>query len=207
MNPRRAYPENMKGKNDVDDHELVLIAGYRDLESAHEDFNEVERRMKHGLEMRSAALVGRTADGAPEVLEATNRHGRVAVGVGAGLGAIFGLFAPPLALSVLVGAAAGGLLAAFTEHELRVKLEHEVGRGAAPDSPPSEHGRVCPRREQVDGGHEEIVARPRRQTALLQAPRECRLHARQQHDPRPLLRRREPVGQRNAATARRTGHE
>ena len=131
MNPRRTYPENMKGKNDVDDHELVLIAGYRDLESAHEDFNEVERRMKHGLEMRSAALVGRTADGAPEVLEATNRHGRVAVGVGAGLGAIFGLFAPPLALSVLVGAAAGGLLAAFTEHELRVKLEHEVGDALA----------------------------------------------------------------------------
>lgn len=131
MNPRRAYPEEMLGKNSDDDHELVLIAGYRDLESAHEDFNEVERRMKHGLEMRSAALVGRTADGAPEVLEATNRHGRVAVGVGAGLGAIFGLFAPPLALSVLVGAAAGGLLAAFTEHELRVKLEHEVGDALA----------------------------------------------------------------------------
>lgn len=117
----------MLGKSTDDDYQLVVIAGYRDLETAHEDFNEVERRMKHGLEMRSAALVGRTADGAPEVLEATNRHGRVAVGVGAGLGAVFGLFAPPLALSVLVGAAAGGLVAAFTEHELRAKLEHEVG--------------------------------------------------------------------------------
>jgi uncharacterized membrane protein len=117
----------MLGKNGDDDHELVLIAAYRDLETAETDFNEVERRTKHGLEMRAAALVRRNADGHPEVVEAANRHGRTAVGVGAGLGAIFGLFAPPFGLSLLVGAAAGGLLAAFGEHELRTHLQHEVG--------------------------------------------------------------------------------
>jgi len=116
------------GKNSADDdHELVLIAGYRDLESAETDFNEVERRTRHGLEMRAAALVRRNDDGHPEVVEAANKHGRTAVGVGAGLGAIFGLFAPPFGLSLLVGAAAGGLLAAFGEHELRTHLQHEVG--------------------------------------------------------------------------------
>ena len=114
-------------KNGDDDHELVLIAGYRDLESAETDFNEVERRTKHGLEMRAAALVRKNADGHPEVVEAANKHGRTAAGVGAGLGAIFGLFAPPFGLSLLVGAAAGGLLAAFSEHELRTHLQHEVG--------------------------------------------------------------------------------
>lgn len=117
----------MPGTNGDDVHELVLIAGYRDLEAAETDFNEVERRLKHGLEMRAAALVKKTADGRPEVVEAANRHGRTAVGVGAGLGAVFGLFAPPFGLSLLVGAAAGGLLAAFSEHELRTHLQHEVG--------------------------------------------------------------------------------
>jgi uncharacterized membrane protein len=117
----------MLGKKVDDDHELVLIAGYPDLETAETDFNEVERRTKHGLEMRAAALVRKTADGHPEVVEAANRHGRTAVGVGAGLGALFGLFAPPLGLSLLVGATAGGLVAAFGEHELRTHLQHEVG--------------------------------------------------------------------------------
>lgn len=110
-----------------DDHELVLIAAYRDLESAQEDFDEIERRTKHGLEMRAAALVNKDAEGEAHVIEAANRHGRVAVGVGVGLGAVFGLFAPPLGLALAAGAAAGGLLAAFSEHELRTHLQHEVG--------------------------------------------------------------------------------
>ncbi|MBU3750996.1 MAG: DUF1269 domain-containing protein [Mycobacterium sp.] len=117
----------MLGKNTDDDYQLVLIAAYRDLETARTDFDEVERRLKHGLEMRAAALVSKSAGGEPEVLEAANHHGRVGAGVGAGLGVIFGLFAPPLALSVLVGAAAGGLLAGFAEHELRERLQREVG--------------------------------------------------------------------------------
>jgi len=110
-----------------DSHQLVLIAAYPTLESAQTDFDEVERRIKHGLEMRAAALVNKDEAGQPHVLEATNHHGRFAVGVGAGLGVLFGLFAPPLGLAMVVGAAAGGALAAFTEHELRVKLQHEVG--------------------------------------------------------------------------------
>ena len=60
----------MLGKSADDEHELVLIAGYPDLESAETDFNEVERRTKHGLEMRAAALVRKNADGHPEVVEA-----------------------------------------------------------------------------------------------------------------------------------------
>jgi uncharacterized membrane protein len=117
----------MLGKNGDDDHELVLIAAYRDLETAQVDFDEVERRLKHGMEMRAAALVSNNAGGVAEVVEATNRHGKVAVGVGTGLGALVGLFAPPLGLSLLVGAAAGGLLGVFAEHELHTHLQHEVG--------------------------------------------------------------------------------
>lgn len=110
-----------------DDHQMVLIAAYRDLELAHEDFDEIERRIKSGMEMRLAALVTKNADGEPEVLEATNRHGTVGVGLGAGLGALFGLIAPPLGLSLIVGAAAGGAVVALAEHQLRSGLQNEVG--------------------------------------------------------------------------------
>ena len=110
-----------------DDHELVLVAAYSNLETARDDFWELERSLKHGLEVRGAALVSKDENGKPNVLEAANRHGRMGIGVGAGVGALFGLFAPPLGLSLLVGAAAGGLLASFAEHELRSGLQHEVG--------------------------------------------------------------------------------
>lgn len=110
-----------------DDHQLVLIAAYPSLETAQEDFAEVTRRQKHGLEMRAAALVEKNANGEAEVVEATNHHGRLAVGVGAGVGALFALFAPPLGLALLVGAATGGAIASFAEHELRSRLQHEVG--------------------------------------------------------------------------------
>ena len=110
-----------------DDHELVLVAAYADLQTASDDFWELERSLKHGLEVRGAALVSKNEGGEPTVVEAANRHGRMGTGMGAGVGALFGLFAPPLGLSVLVGAAAGGLLASFAEHELRSGLRHEVG--------------------------------------------------------------------------------
>lgn len=110
-----------------DDHQLVLVAAYADLETARSDFWDLERSLKHGLELRGAALVTKDAHGKPEVVEAANRHGRVGIGMGAGIGALFGLFAPPLGLSLLAGAAAGGLLASFAEHELRSGLRHEVG--------------------------------------------------------------------------------
>jgi hypothetical protein len=72
-------------------------------------------------------LVCKNADGHPEVMEAANRHGRMGAGMGAGMGLLFGMFAPPLGLSVLVGATVGGLVASFAEHELRSGLRHEIG--------------------------------------------------------------------------------
>lgn len=114
-----------KRKTD-DEQELVLVAVYTELETAKDDFWELERSLKHGLEVRGAALVTKNAAGEAEVVEAANRHGRIGVGIGAGIGALFGLFLPPLALSTLVGAAAGGLVAAFAEHELRSGLKNEV---------------------------------------------------------------------------------
>lgn len=94
-------PRDARGMDD--DHELVLVAAYPDVERAASDFHELEKRIKHGLELRAAALVTKDAEGQPHVLEAHNRHGRVALGMGAGLGILFGLFLPPVGLAVVVG--------------------------------------------------------------------------------------------------------
>jgi len=110
-----------------DDHELILIAAYGDLDTARSDFEELTKRAKHGLEMRAAALVTKDADGHPTVVEAHNKHGRVGAGLGAGVGILLGLFVPPFGLAVLVGATAGAVVASVAEHELRTGLRHEVG--------------------------------------------------------------------------------
>ena len=110
-----------------DDHELVLVAAYPDVDCATTDFRELEKRIKHGLELRAAALVTKDAEGDPHVAEAHNRHGRVAAGLGAGVGILVGLLLPPVELAVVVGGAAGALVAAFAEHELRIGLRREIG--------------------------------------------------------------------------------
>jgi len=110
-----------------DDHEQILVAAYSDLERARTNFHELEKRVKHGLELRAAALITKDADGHPQVVEATNKHGRVGAGIGAGLGFLLGVFIPPIGLGVLLGGAAGALAASFAEHELRIGLRHEIG--------------------------------------------------------------------------------
>ncbi|GAY18940.1 DUF1269 domain-containing protein [Mycobacterium sp. shizuoka-1] len=110
-----------------DDHELVLVAAYSSVDRATTDFRELQKRIKHGLELRAAALVTKDSEGHPHVLEAHNRHGRVAAGLGASAGILVGLFLPPVGLAVVVGGAAGALVAAFAEHELRSGLQREIG--------------------------------------------------------------------------------
>lgn len=108
------------------DEDVLVVAAYGDLKQAHTDFNELNSRAEKGLEIRSAALVIKNDDGHPEVVEASNHHGGAGIAIGAGMGLLFGLFVAPLAISILVGAAAGGLVTAFAEHELRSGLRHEV---------------------------------------------------------------------------------
>lgn len=110
-----------------DDHQLILVATYGDLDAARTDFGELERRLKHGLEVRSAALVTRDGQGHAEVAEAANRHGRSGAMIGAGIGILFGLVFEPLLLGVVVGGAGGALAAGIAEHELRTGLRREVG--------------------------------------------------------------------------------
>lgn len=114
-----------------DDHQLIVIAAYGDLAAAREDFNDVEMGIKHGLELRSAALVTRDGAGEPRVVEAANRHIRTGAAIGAGVGALLGLVFEPLLLGFLVGGIGGAAVSAVAEHELRVGLRDQVGAALA----------------------------------------------------------------------------
>jgi len=110
-----------------DDHQMIVIAAYADPAEAREDFNDVEGALKHGLEVRSAALITKDDTGQPQVVEAANRHIRTGTAVGAGIGVLLGLVFEPLLLALLVGGLGGAAVAAVAEHELRTGLRGEVG--------------------------------------------------------------------------------
>lgn len=114
-----------------DKHQLIVIGAYGDLADAHQDFGELERRLKHGMELRSAALVTKDEHGHARVEEAANKHGRIGTLIGVGIGALLGLVLEPLLLGALVGGAGGALLTAVAEHELRSGLKKEVGAALA----------------------------------------------------------------------------
>lgn len=64
----------------------------------------------------------------PTVVELGNHLGLKGAGFGAGIGILVGLFVPPIAGSILLGAAAGALVASFASHEIKIGLQHEVSR-------------------------------------------------------------------------------
>lgn len=129
---RHADYTNADNANDNDakkvkENELIMLAAYSDLETARTDFEEINTRIKNGLEVRAVALVSKDDSGKPTVTEAYNRHGRVAAGIGLGIGTLFGLFVPPMFLAMVVGAAVGAAVVSFAEHEMRIGLRKEIG--------------------------------------------------------------------------------
>ena len=110
-----------------DDHQLVIIAAYDDLNAARSDFDALERRLKHGRDLRAGALVTKDDHGQATVSELANKHGRMGTLIGAGIGLLAGLVIQPVLLGVLVGGAGGALASAIAEHELRSGMRKDVG--------------------------------------------------------------------------------
>lgn len=110
-----------------DDHQLVIIAAYGDLDAARSDFDVLERRLTHGMELRAGALVTKDDHGQATVSELANKHGRMGTLIGAGIGLLAGLVIQPVLLGVLVGGAGGALASAIAEHELRSGMRKDVG--------------------------------------------------------------------------------
>ena len=90
-----------------EEHALVIVAGYQDLDAARRDFQTLTDRTKDkDIPLRGAVLVGKDSEGDPVVVDTGNRLGRRGAAWGAGAGLAVGLFSPALLASAAVGAAA-----------------------------------------------------------------------------------------------------
>ncbi len=102
----------------------VLVAAYQDIDTATMDFDGLMRIVKEKqVEIEGAILVTHDADGEVTVVQHGDNLGRKGLGWGAGTGLVVGLFAPPLLGSVVVGAAAGGLIGKFTDRKVKAGME------------------------------------------------------------------------------------
>jgi arylsulfatase A-like enzyme/uncharacterized membrane protein len=122
----------MKASVMNEEHALVVVAGYQDLEAAKREFGTLTGRVKdNSIDLRGAVLVGKDADGKPLLIETGNQLGRRGAKWGAGVGVVVGLFAPALLASAVVGAAAGALAGTFADHRLKSGIGEKIGQALA----------------------------------------------------------------------------
>ena len=115
-----------------EEHELVLVAGYQDLDRARRDFDALADQVKSNrIALKGAVLIAKDADGNAAVIDTGNHLGRKGAGWGAGVGVAVGLFAPPLLASAAIGVAAGGLAGKFAEHRVKSGLQDKIGQALA----------------------------------------------------------------------------
>src|SRR5215472_8981742 len=97
----------------------VIIAGYESIEPAQQDFDLLVKLIK-GKQVVSEGviLVQQDADGKVSITQTGDHMGRKGMGWGGGVGLVVGLFSPPLLASIIVGAAAGGLVGKFAQRKI-----------------------------------------------------------------------------------------
>ena len=118
-----------------EEHALVIVAGYQDLDSARRDFETLTERAKDKqISLRGAVLVGKDDEGNPVLVDTGNRLGRRGAAWGAGAGLAVGLFSPALLASAAVGAAAGALAGTFADHRIKSGLADKIGQALAAGS-------------------------------------------------------------------------
>lgn len=111
----------------------LVIAAYQDLESAQQYFDGLRARVAATeVSTRGMVLIAKD-DAGKVVLHDTGDHlGRRGAGWGGVGGVLVGLFAPPMLASVVVGAAAGGVVGKFAQHRLTAELREKIGETLAP---------------------------------------------------------------------------
>jgi arylsulfatase A-like enzyme/uncharacterized membrane protein len=113
----------------------VLVAGYRDVDTAAADFEGLLTRAKNKeVAIDGAILVTHASDGTVNVEQTGDHLGRKGMGWGGGVGLAVGLFSPPLLASVAVGAAAGGVIGRFVEHRVGREMHDKIGENLPPGS-------------------------------------------------------------------------
>jgi uncharacterized membrane protein len=113
----------------------VVIAAYLIPDLARDDFDGLVTLVADKqLEVEGVALVSVAADGEVTVDETGDHLGRKGMKVGAGVGLVVGLFAPPLLASMVVGGAAGNLVGRFAKHKVESGLGDKMGAALPPGS-------------------------------------------------------------------------
>src|SRR5262245_31865398 len=111
----------------------VLVAAYRDVETASTEFDALTERVKSkAVAVEAVILVAHDDEGNISVQRTGDNLGRKGAGWGGGVGVLVGLAAPPLLASVAVGAAAGAVAGKFAEHRLATGLHDKLGAAMQP---------------------------------------------------------------------------
>ncbi len=110
-----------------DTYDLIMVA-YPSADAGRSDFEALVKLVKgKTVKSEGVILVDHDDAGKPRVVETGDHLGRKGMGWGGGVGLLVGLFAPPLLASIVVGAAAGGLIGKAARH----KVESAIAAGIA----------------------------------------------------------------------------
>ena len=113
----------------------VIMAAYPSVGLARQDFDGLVRLVKDKrVRTEGVILVEHDEDGEVRVTETGDHLGRTGLGWGGGVGAVVGLFSPPLLASAVVGAAAGGVAGAFARHRVESGIQTGIGEQLPPGS-------------------------------------------------------------------------
>jgi arylsulfatase len=113
----------------------VVIAAYLIPDLAQQVFDALVALVADKqLEVEGVALVSVDSEGTATVQEAGDHLGRKGVKLGAGVGLVLGLFAPPLLATTVIGGAVGALVGKFTRHRVESGLGDKLGAALPPGS-------------------------------------------------------------------------
>ncbi len=107
----------------------VVIAAYLFEDLAKRDFDAVLKLAEDKtITVEGVVLVQKDAQGEVRVTETGDHLGRKGLKLGAGVGLVVGLFAPPLLAATAIGAAAGGVMGKFAKHRLESGIAEKMDR-------------------------------------------------------------------------------
>ncbi len=111
----------------------VLVAGYRDIETATKDFDALIVQVKaKAVRIEGAILVTHDMDGEVTVQQTGDELGRKGLAWGGGVGFLVGLAAPPLLAATVVGAAAGAVIGKLAGHKVQSGIHDKIGEALPP---------------------------------------------------------------------------
>src|SRR5512143_4033056 len=111
----------------------VFVGGYRDIDAATKEFDELARRVaEKELAIEAAILITRDEDGTVNVRQTADHRGRKGVECGGAVGVLVGLAAPPLLATTAAGAVAGGLVGRFVDKRLEAGMHDKIGENLPP---------------------------------------------------------------------------